>query len=420
MHPRPARPLALVASVALTGAGLLLLGQAPASADTAPAGVAFSASAYGSTAAVGPVTSGRTAYFSACAAGGEGGPYGNRTAATDLGGVLGKVGAVVTAGTRSGSSIAATSTTGETTLLGGLVQAKTVASRSTSSLSGSPGTGAGVVSSGSSVVTGLTIAGLPRAVPAGVGAKVEIPGVATVRFNTQTTTTTYTTRQLTVEALRVEVPKGNKLGLPSGSIVVGSATSGISAPTSHVPGGQAYGTTVKVGGVLTSDQTAYVAMPCGGTGGAVTTKTVVGLTLPGLARLGTVTSTGRSVEAPGTTTAVFSSTAAGLDLLGGAVTAEAVTAKATTTRSASGLSSTNEGTTIRGLKVLGQPVAVPAKDNATVPVAGIGTLTLRKTLQQPTGLDVVALELKLSTDHLGLRAGTVLQVAAAKSRVAAG
>ena len=408
------RTAALGTTVAVAAAGLLLAGAAPASALTpAPSTTSLTASAYGSTASVGPLSSGKTAYFSACSTA-AGQTYGNKIAATDLGGLLGKVGAVVTTGTRSGSSVAVTSTTGETTLLGGLVSAKAIASTSTSSLSGSAAS-----SSGSTVITGLKIAGLPRTVPAGVNSKIDIPGVATLTFNAQTASTSYASRQLTVDALRVDLLKGNKLGLATGSIVVGSSTSGAAPTTTYAAGGQAFGTTVNVGTLVASGPTAYVGMPCGGTGGAVAKNKTVGLTLPGIATVGTVASTGQSVEGPGSTTATFGNSVAGVDLLNGTVTAEAITVKASTTRTAQGLTSTNDGTVITGLKVLGQPVEVTAKDNSTVSVAGVGTLTVRKTVKQATGLDVIGLELKLGSDQLGLKAGTVIQVAAVKSRVAA-
>lgn len=406
------RPLALVASLALTTAGLLL-GSAPANADSLPATLSLSASAYGSTASVGSLTSGKTATFSACSTS-DGTPYGTSVAATDLGGLLGKVGAVVTTGLRSGSTITATSTTGETSLLGGLVQAKAIASKSSSSA-----TGGTLSSAGSTVITGLKIAGLPRTVPAGTGAKIDLPGIATLTFNSQTSSTSYTTKQLTVDALRVDLLKGNKLGLPTGSVVIGSSTSGTSPATSYPAGGQSYGSTVTVGSLAASGPTAYVAMPCGGTGGAVSKNKVLGLTLPGLAKVDSIASTGQSLEGPGTTTAVFSNAVAGVNLLDGAVTADAITVKASTTRSVDGLSSSNDGTSVVGLKVLGTPVDVTSKDNRVIQVAGIGTLTVRKTVKQATGLDVIGLELKLSTDQLGVKAGTVLQVAVAKSRVAA-
>lgn len=407
------RPAALGTGLAMTVAGLLLAGTSPAAATEAPSTVSLAASAYGSTASVGPLTSGRTASFAACSTR-DGSTYGNEVAATDLGGALGTVGAVVTRGTRTGRSIAVTSTTGETSLLGGLVTAKVIGSTSTSALSGSA-----VTSSGSSVVTDLKIAGLPRTVPVGTGTTLDIPGVATLTFNKQTRRTTFASKELTVDALRVDLLAGNRLGLPTGSIVVGSSTSGASAPTSFAAGGQAYGSNVNVGSLVVSGPTAYVGMPCGGTAGAVSRNQVVGLKLPAVATVGTVSSTGQSVEGAGRTTAVLANSVTGVNLLDGAVTADAVTVRASTTRTATGLTSSDDGTTITNLRVLGTPVALSATAGTTLDVAGVGTLTVRKTVKQATGLDVVGLELKLGADRLGVKAGTVVQVAVAKSRVAA-
>ena len=412
MLPRAPRPLSRGSAVALAAAGLLLAGTASAGATETPSVVGLAASAYGSNAAVGSISSGRTAYFSACSTS-AGTYYGSNVALTDLGGGLGKVGAAVTAGSRTGHAVRVTSTTGPTSLLGGLVQAKAIASTSTSQLSGSS-----LQSSGATVITGLTIAGLPRTVPAGTDSRIDIPGVATLTFNRQTTTKTSVSQQLTVEALRIDLLEGNKLGLATGSVVVGSATSGASVPTRFPAGGQAYGSSVNVGSLVASGPTAYVGMPCGGTGGAVLKNKLVGLTVPGVVTSSTISSTGQSAERTGSTTAVLSSTVAGINLLGGAVTADAVTVKASTTRTASSLTSSDDGTVITNLKVLGAPVSVSSEANSKVDVAGIGTLTVHKTVKQATGLDVIGLELTLSADRLGVKAGTVVQVAVAKSRVA--
>lgn len=412
MLARTTRSLPLAATAALATVGLLLAGAPSAQAATTPATVGLYASAYGSTAAVGPITSGKTAYFSSCSTT-PGSTYGNNVAAVNLGGVVGKVGAVVTTGARTGNSLKVTSTTGATSLLGGLVQAKALASTSTSALAGS-----NLQTSGSTLITGLTIAGLPTRVPAGVGSRIDLPGIATLTFNAQAVTSTRVSTQLTVDALRIDVLKGNKLGIAAGSVVVASSTSGASRPTAYPASGLAYGTAVNVGTLAVAGASAYVAMPCGGTGGSVVKRGVATLSLPGVATSSAITSTAQSVEAPGSTTAVLGSTVAGVDLLGGAVTADAITARSATTRTAAGLSSTSSGTVITNLKVLGTPVTLGTKANTSVDVAGLGRLTVNKNVKQVNGLDVTGLELKLSADRLGVSAGTVVEVAVARSRVA--
>lgn len=252
-----------------------------AGAAEQPSTVSLSASAYGSTASVGPVTAGKTARFTSCSTT-PGTAYGNDVAVTDLG--------------------------------CGLVQATTISATSTSEL-----VGVRLRSSGSTTITGLTIAGLPKTVPAGVSSRLDIPGVATSTFNRQASASTTVSRELTADALRIDLLKDNKLGLAAGSVVVGSATSGASGPTSFAGSGMAYGTMVDVGGVVASGASAYVSMPCGGTGGAVLKNKVLGLSVPGVVTSRAVASIGQSIEGTGSTTAVFRSTVAGIDLLGGAV-----------------------------------------------------------------------------------------------------
>jgi hypothetical protein len=413
MLPRTTRPLTLGASVALVTAGLLLTTTSPAGAARRPSTVGLTLSAYGTQASVGPISSGRTAVLSACSTA-AGTSYEQQVEASDLGGGLGKVGAVVTSGTRKGDKITVTSTTGATTLLGGLIEAQAVRSTSVSELSGSS-----LRSSGSSIVTGLKIAGESRVVPTGIGARIDVPKVARITFNNQKTTKTKVSKRLTVEALRIDLLKGNKLGLDTGTIVISSSTSGASKATYFSASGQAYGTDVAAGSLVASGPTAYVGMPCGGTGGEVIKNKIAKVSLPGVLKVGAVSSTGQSKESKGTTASIFSDKVSDVNLLGGAVTADAVRARSTSTRSASGLKSSDSGTEISNLKVLGRRVKVSSKANSTIDVAGLGTLTLHKTVKRSTGLDVVGLELTLGSDRGGAKAGTVVQVAVAKSRVAA-
>jgi hypothetical protein len=413
MLARTTRPLTLGATVALATAGLLLAGPPSAGAATAPSTVALTASAYGTTATVGPLSSGRTALFSACSVA-NGSSYDEQVASVDLGRGLGTVGAVVTSGTRTGNQVTVTSTTGATSLLGGLVEAEAIRSTSVSELSGSK-----LTTSGSTVVTGLKIAGESVAVPAGVGARIDVPHVARITVNHQQTTSTTVSKRLTVEALRIDLLKGNTLGLDAGRIIISSSTSGASKPTYFAASGVAYGTNVTVGSLVTSGPTAYVGMPCGGTGGETVKNKVAGVSLPGLVKVKAVSSTSQSKEGNGSTTATLSDEVAGVNLLGGVVTADAVSVRATSKRSSSGLTSSDSGTEIENLKVLGRRIKVTSKANQAIDVVGLGTLTLHKTVEQANGLDVIGLELTLGQDQGGVKAGTVVQVAVAKSRVAA-
>lgn len=405
------RTALLTTSAALTASGLLLAGTPSAGAATARSTVSLTLGAYGSYAKVGPVTSGTTATFGACSST-TGTSYGSKVAATDLGGRLGKVGAVVTSGTRSGNKATVTSSTGATSLLNGLVQASAIKSTSVSELSGTS-----LRSSGSTVVTGLKIDGKARSVPAGVGARIDVPDVARITFNRQTTTSTSVSTKLTVDAIRIDLLKGNRLGLDTGTIVLSSSTSGASRPTFFASSGQAYGTTVTVGDKVASDRTAYVGMPCGGTGGAVVHNEVGDVSLPGAVKTGGVSSTGQSVEGSTTSTATFTNRVTSVNLLDGVVTADAVAVRAKSTRAATGFKNYDTGTEITNLKVLGRSVKVASTPNSTVEIAGVGTLTTHKAVSTTVGLDVVGLELKVASNRGQVKAGTVIDVAVAKSRV---
>ena len=280
--------------------------------------------------------------------------------------------------------------------------------------------GSKLTTSGSTVVAGLKIAGKSLTVPAGGGARIDVPHVARITFNNQTTTSTKVSKKLTVEALRIDLLKDNTLGLAAGRIVISSSTSGASKPTYFAASGVAYGTNVTVGDLVTSGPTAYVGMPCGGTGGETVKNKVAEVSLPGLVKVKAVSSTSQSKEGDGSTTAILSDKVAGVNLLGGLVTADAVEARSTSKRSSSSaLTTSDSGTEIEDLKVLGRRIKVTSKANQTIDVVGLGTLTLHKTVKQANGLDVIGVELTLGQDQGGVKAGTVVQVAVAKSRVAA-
>ena len=173
-----------------------------------------------------------------------------------------------------------------------------------------------------------------------------------------------------------------------------------------------------MGTLAVAGASAYVAMPCGGTGGSVVERGVATLAVPGVVASSAITSTAQSVEATGSTTSVLGSTVAGVDLLGGAVTTDAITARSATTRTSAGLSSTSSGTVITNFTVLGTPVSLGTKPNTSVDVAGLGRRTVNKTVEQVNGLDVTGLGPKLSADRLGVVAGTVVEVVVARLRVA--
>jgi hypothetical protein len=379
--------------------------------------LAFGGTAYGSTVSVGAITSGSTAVVSVCSL--APGAASTNQAAKVNAGLLGSIGAVTSSitptKTDTASSTVTTTTTAGTSLLAGLITANTITTTATSSFTPD----GGFTNAGSTVVAGLKIAGQTVTATPGVNSKISIPNIATVTLNIQSASAVGGDHSKSVQGLRIDLLSGNPLGLGTGRIIIGSSTASLHDPVMNRAAGTAYGTQIDLAGIVKSGATAPVGLPCGGSNGVTRTNSTASVNVPGVLSAGATATTARSTDAPTGTTAEFSATTAGVNLLNGVVKVDAITAKASATRSGSTLTSSSDGTQIAGLKINGTTVEVPAGENSTLQIAGVGTLTFRKVVKSTVGVDVFGLELKLSTDQLGLKAGTTIQVAAARPRVTA-
>lgn len=410
--PSPRRVVA-AGSVTLAAAVALVM-PAPAQAATP---FAYGGSAYGSTVKVGTVAnSGKTSYVPLCTT--VTGKVGtNNTAALDLDQV-GHIGAVTSRvssnKTRTGVYSSTTTKTAGASLLDGLVQASTITTTAKVSHNSS-----GYHKTGSSVLVGLRVAGIPVSAKPGKNTVIPVPGVATVRLNTQSTYSGGGYQSLNVTALRIDLLNGNPLGLPAGVVVVGYSNANLHSPTHRLPYGSAYGTKVDVGGVLKSGATASVVLPCGGSS---TTKTnnVASAALGSALHVSAVRSTAKSTDSSTKTVAATTNKVAGIDLLGGVVHIDAVEAKATTTRTGSKISSrSSAGTSVVGLSINGVSRKVSTRENTHIDIAGVGTLYLHRAIRTSTGVQVYAVQLRLGSAQAGLGAGAVLTVGAARAGVLA-
>lgn len=413
MSHHPTRRALLAAGSAAVTAALAVTVPAPA---LAAAPIAFGGSAYGSTARVGSTAnSGKTSYVTLCTT--RTGKTGtNRTAAVTLPGV-GVVGAATTTvssrkSTHSVYSSTTTRTAG-TSLLSGLIQASVLTSTARVTR-----TSKGYATTGSTVVTGLRVAGVPVSTRPRANSTITLPGIATVRLNSQSGTTSGGVHSKNVVAMRVTLLEGNPLDLPVGTIVVGSANANLHTPTHRRPYGSAYGSYVNLAGVVKSGQTASVVLPCGGTS-KTRTNTVASVHLGSALDVGAVHSSGVSSDTRKRTVARTTTRVAGANLLGDVVHVDAVTAKATTTRTGSTLTRSSAGTSIVGLRINGVRRSVSSAENQQIGIAGVGTLYLRRAVRSGTSLQVYAVQLKLNTAVSGLDAGTTLTLGSAKAGVSA-
>lgn len=414
-----ARSSVAVAATAVCAAtlsiGALAAGATSATAAT-PTYRAFGGGAYGSTASVGAVRSGATASVPLCTTA-IGVSTSDKTAAVTLP-RIGTIGAVSTNVRSTGTigatvaSIASTSTA-STTLLGGMVGASAISTRSTVSHSA-----VGYATKGSSTFTGLRIGGTLIATHPRIDQTVTLPGVGKVVLNHQSRDSRYGALSLTVTAMRVNLIAGNSLGLPAGSIVVGHAQASLHLPTRHLAYGNAYGTTAQVGTAVTSGRTAPVYLPCGGSNGVTQTNTTASAAQPGVFAVGLVSSSSRSADTATSTTARTHSHISNVSLLGGAVKLTGVTAQSTATRTSSGISLTSAGTTVTGLTIRGQARSVTVRPNTKISIAGIGTLYLDRVILTGQSIRVHAVELTLTQAYGKAANGTVITIGNTRAGVA--
>jgi hypothetical protein len=407
------RALATLSSFAVAGAVAFI---APASADAATYR-AFGGSGHGSEATFGTViNTGRTAYQTLCTTR-SGVTKSNHTAAATRPS-LGTIGAQTTTvqSKKSGSteSSITTASTAATNLLGGLIQATAITSQATVSHNST-----GYHPAATTTFVGLTVYGVARAAHPAKNTTIPLPGIGKVVLNEQSTSTSFGDHTMAVNALHLTVNAVNTAGLSAGQLVISRASSSLHSPTHNRAFGEAYGTRVQVGGLLSSGPTAArVYLPCGGSNSVTRTNGVTSTNSQANAvTTGAAASTAKSTDTATTTTATTTSgITGGINFLAGVVTADAATAKATTTRKGTTLTRSSSGTTITNLSVGG--IAVPITGNSqTVPVPGVGTLYIHRVINESSGLHVYALQLELGTAQGDLPVGAVLTVGSAQSGV---
>jgi hypothetical protein len=302
-----------------------------------------------------------------------------------------------------------------TNLLGGLIQATAITSQATVSHNST-----GYHPTGTTTFVGLKVLGIARAAHPAKNTTIQLPGIGKLVLNEQSTSTSFGDHTMAVNALHLTVNAINTTSLPAGQLIISRASSSLHSPTHNRAFGEAYGTRVQVGGLLSSGPTAArVYLPCGGSNGVTRTNGISSTnSQAGAVTTGAAASTAKSTDiATATTATTTSGITGGINLLAGVVTADAATAKATTTRKGTTLTRSSAGTAIANLKINGTPVTIPSGANRTINIAGVGTLYLHRVVNESSGLHVYALQLVLSTAQLGLPVGAAITVGSAQSGV---
>lgn len=171
---------------------------------------------------------------------------------------------------------------------------------------------------------------------------------------------------------------------------------------------------------LTSGPTANSTVSCTGSTGKTATNTLAGVSVPAVGTIGAaatsvktlLTTTGKRIEGR--------STVAGVNLLGGRITAGAITSESSAEKNTAGLFTGTNHTTIASLKVLGVAVEVSPAANTvrdlTLPLLGsVGKITLngqeKRVVNGTYQVSTTALRVQILKAGLpGIKAGTDIRL----------
>lgn len=193
---------------------------------------------------------------------------------------------------------------------------------------------------------------------------------------------------------------------------------GLDEPASAAPvntsfTGSAFGTSVKVAGVVESGPSAPVSLGCTTENNVNVSNSTAGVNLGPLGSASAVTTTARTYNSPiRARTTAYTKT---VSLLGGVVRASAIRAVSSTTKDGSGYELSAEGTTFTNLRVLGLPVSATAAPNTRINLPGIGHLILNEQIRKSNGLTVNALHLFVTLPVSGIDLDTDVIVSQAIS-----
>ena len=414
------RAVAALSSLAIAGTVAVAVATP---ADAIVASRAYGGSAYGSSGKFGNVVNlGRTANRPFCTTASNVFRT-NNTAAIDLDDKgLGTIGAQDTktqsVKTSTAQSSITTSRTAGTKLLpvpgptGAVVAFTAIEAKATVTL-----TSKGYSQKGQTTFVGLKVLGVtvPDQTPA-PNTTYTIPG-GKVILNQQGTLNKFGLHSQGVNGLRLILNPGNTYGLPAGELVISYALASLHSPTYRRAYGVAYATKIQVGDAVQSGASAAVNLPCGGSSGVTRTNNLAEVNLGALLKTGAGTTTAKSTDSATSTTATTTAQIADVDLLDGTVTADAIKAVSSTTKKGTTYSRSSLGTSFVNLKINGTAVG-NLGPNSSRAIDGVGTLYVRKSTWSSTGLEVIALQLKLTEDQGELLAGTVITVGYAQSGVA--
>jgi hypothetical protein len=209
---------------------------------------------------------------------------------------------------------------------------------------------------------------------------------------------------------------------PLTEVVIAQARAGFTDSKTSLDG-MAYGSLVKVGGLLRLGPSARVGLPCKGTGGTPVTNTLLSINLPPILNLGVMnTSVNGEAIAGGTSYSESSAEVLNLNLLG-LVKADVIKSVAYAEKTGNTVTLKTEGpkagkTQFLTLIVLGNPITIDVAPNTKVSIPGLATLWLNRVIKGSDFIEVRGLDLSvLNNNPLGVLLGTTVRLAVAHASV---
>jgi hypothetical protein len=307
-------------------------------------------------------------------------------------------------------------------LLGGAIKVDAIDS---SSFAAADSTTTGIKLDGGTSTTFLNLNIGGNAYPVNVPANttVEIPGLVKIVINETSIIRGPKAIQTQGAALHLTLLKAQGSAPAGAEIWLNRTQAGVSpaGPSDALPvGGFAYGTFI---GVQAGDQVKVLAQPTGivmlpsqGTNGTPYTNSTAAVNIPNIAQAGVLETLVNGKTIPGYADVNTGSKIARVNLLGGAIKADAIDVTTHVQHTTTGdISEAN--TNFVNLVVGGKLIPINVAKNTQIYLFGIGQVWINQQLTVPGYAAVVGLRVILSTAQLGLPVGADIQISVAASYI---
>ena len=249
--------------------------------------------------------------------------------------------------------------------------------------------------------------------------RVDLPGYGYAIVNEQFSQVGATAASMTVNMVHVFVTVQNSQVPVGTQIIVSHAYSGLQPPPAGTLDGEAYGSLATAQKNILADRSALVTVPCQGTNGVVNTKTVNSSSNGTNYSTATIVDTAMGLLSGSSATVETTSKVEAASLLQALATADVMQADAHAAKNGTTFTTSDSGTYFQNITVQGHPeIDDQVAPNTQVPIAGLGTLWLRREITTRGSIEIRMMELVVSQQNsFGIPVGTDIRMAVARAAV---